>query len=140
MARRRAAAAAARDERELLAAGLARDPLEAVRRVVGEREREEFGAGDGEGRRVRPLEDAGLVGEEAAGRARRERERREGVEALVVEDRRWDWLLGMCMCFLPWGVGRGLMGGDVGRRGDMLTRCSANERLGCEGEELEEVP
>lgn len=107
-------------------------------RVVGERERERMM--ERERVRVRPLEDAGLVGEEAAGRARREREEREGREVLVVEDRRWDWLLGMCMCFLLSG---GLDGGDgrggwgrgkkdeeerwAGRRGDMLTWCSTDE-------------
>jgi len=95
VALRRAAATAAKDERDLLAAGLTRDPLRAVKSVVGEREREEFGDGkEAEGKRVRPLEDPGLVGEEAAEMARKERLRREGVEVLVLEDRRWDWLLG----------------------------------------------
>lgn len=69
-------------------------------RRVRERERE----GRMEKERVRPLEDAGLVGEEAAERARREREGREGREVLVVEDRRWDWLLGMWMYFLLSGL------------------------------------
>jgi len=46
--------------------------------------------------RVRPLEDPYLVGEEAAARARAERLARErslGDEALIREDRRWDWFL-----------------------------------------------
>ncbi|OBT65374.1 hypothetical protein VE03_06058 [Pseudogymnoascus sp. 23342-1-I1] len=90
IAERRARAATARDTADLLAAArVERDPGRAARRVMEEREREEFGAGG----RVRPLEDVGLVGEEAAGRARREREWREGVEVLVREDGRWDWLL-----------------------------------------------
>lgn len=41
----------------------------------------------------RPLEDPGLVGEEAARRAKEERIRRERDEALALENRRWDWYL-----------------------------------------------
>ncbi|KAK6839633.1 hypothetical protein PG990_011248 [Apiospora arundinis] len=44
--------------------------------------------------RLRPLEDPHLVGEEAAGRARRARLAREnGDDILIREDRRWDWFL-----------------------------------------------
>ncbi|ELR04819.1 hypothetical protein VC83_07055 [Pseudogymnoascus destructans] len=94
VAARRAEAASARDTADLLeVASVTRDPVRAALRVVKEREREEFGEGEGEGRRVRPLEDGELVGEEAAREARRERLRWEGVEVLVREDRRWDWLL-----------------------------------------------
>lgn len=79
----------------MLAAGAHRDPLKAVKQLVQVREIEEFGCEiqGVEGKRVRPLEDPELVGEEAADRARRERLRREGDEVLVREDRRWDWLL-----------------------------------------------
>ncbi|OBT40417.1 hypothetical protein VE00_08851 [Pseudogymnoascus sp. WSF 3629] len=94
VAARRAQAATARDTADLLeAARVTGDPVRAAMLVVREREREEFGVGEGGGRRVRPEEDGVLVGVEAAGRARRERERREGVEVLEREDRRWDWLL-----------------------------------------------
>jgi len=65
-------------------------------KMVEEREREEFGddaCGAG-GKRVRPLEDPDLVGEEAAEVARRKREGRMGNEVLVREDKRWDWLIG----------------------------------------------
>ncbi|KAI3395563.1 hypothetical protein diail_1225 [Diaporthe ilicicola] len=51
--------------------------------------------GDGDGGRVRPLEDPYLVGEVAAARARRERLARENVDdVLHREDRSWDWFLG----------------------------------------------
>lgn len=61
----------------------------------------------------RPLEDPSLVGEEAARRAREERLRRERDEALVLENRRWDWylsestsltLLPACVLKLTWDV------------------------------------
>jgi hypothetical protein len=108
----------------LEAVGREGDPFRAVQRVVEEREREEFGddgddgdGGDGGvdgvdgvddlfgvagvgvgaagvGRRVRPLEDPGLVGEVAAKRNREERLRL-GNDILVREDKRWDWLLSM---------------------------------------------
>ncbi|KAL5349743.1 hypothetical protein ACLOAV_004773 [Pseudogymnoascus australis] len=94
IAERRARAASERDTADLLAAArVTRDPVRAARMVVEERERAEFGVGEEEGRRVRPLEDGELVGEEAAEKARRERLAREGVEVLVREDKRWDWLL-----------------------------------------------
>ncbi|OBU01653.1 hypothetical protein VE01_00574 [Pseudogymnoascus verrucosus] len=94
VAARRAKAATERDTADLLeAARVTRDPIRAALMVVREREEREFGVGGVEGRRVRPEEDGELVGEEAAGEARRERLRREGVEVLEREDRRWDWLL-----------------------------------------------
>ncbi|KFY25354.1 hypothetical protein V493_04693 [Pseudogymnoascus sp. VKM F-4281 (FW-2241)] len=94
IAERRARAAAARDRAELMeAARVTRDPVRAARKVVEERERKEFGVGEEEGRRVRPLEDVELVGEAAAAKARKDRLAREGVEVLVREDKRWDWLL-----------------------------------------------
>lgn len=71
-----------------------RNPERAVRVVVLRREEEEFGLGEEGGKRVRPLEDSELVGEEAAERNRRERLRREGNEVLEREDRRWEWMLG----------------------------------------------
>lgn len=47
-----------------------------------------------EERRLKPLEDPYLVGEEAAERARQERLAREnGTAVLIREDQRWDWLL-----------------------------------------------
>ncbi|OBT81900.1 hypothetical protein VE02_09287 [Pseudogymnoascus sp. 03VT05] len=94
VAARRAEAATRRDTADLLeAARVTRDPVRAALLVVRERERVEFGMGREGGRRVRPEEDGELVGEEAAGEARRERLRREGVEVLEREDRRWEWLL-----------------------------------------------
>lgn len=69
--------------------------MKAVKSLVAVRELEEFGCelSGVEGRRVRPLEDPELVGEDAAERARRERLRREGDEVLLREDKRWDWML-----------------------------------------------
>jgi len=50
--------------------------------------------------RLRPLEDPDLVGEEAAARARRERlARKHGEDVLILEDRRWDFWLGMFVSF-----------------------------------------
>ncbi len=95
IAHRRAEERGERDRIEFLAAGGRRDPVKAVKMVVGIREREEFGCeiGGVGGRRVRPLEDPELVGESAADMARRERLRREGMEVLEREDMRWDWFL-----------------------------------------------
>lgn len=111
---------------------MTRDPVRAALRVIGERDKAEFGVGEGEGKRVRPLEDVQLVGEEAAAKARKERLKREGVEVLVREDKRWDWLLGEF-----WSLGRGWGEGWV--CGTVLTVNSSDGRLGREGEELEEV-
>lgn len=75
--------------------GAGSNPIKAVKTLVQVREMEEFGCEiqGVEGKRVRPLEDPELVGQEAAERARRERVRREGVEVLVREDRRWEWMI-----------------------------------------------
>ncbi|KAK4195389.1 hypothetical protein QBC40DRAFT_21372 [Triangularia verruculosa] len=62
---------------------------ETLRRVMLERIEEEEAR-----RRIRPLEDPYLVGEEAAQRARQERLAREnGDDVLIRENRRWDWFL-----------------------------------------------
>ncbi|KAK4178896.1 hypothetical protein QBC36DRAFT_366086 [Triangularia setosa] len=62
---------------------------ETLRRVMLERIEEEESR-----RRIRPLEDPYLVGEEAASRARQERLAREnGDDILIRENRRWDWFL-----------------------------------------------
>lgn len=95
IAARRASSQSIRDQNDLLAAGAHRDPVKAVKSLVQIREIEEFGCEVSgiEGRRLRPLEDPELVGEEAADRARRDRLRREGDEVLIREDKRWDWML-----------------------------------------------
>lgn len=95
IAARRASSQSIRDQTDLLAAGAHRDPLKAVKSLVAVRELEEFGCelSGIEGKRLRPLEDPELVGQEAADRARRERLRREGDEVLMREDKRWDWML-----------------------------------------------
>jgi hypothetical protein len=95
VAARRAARDAERDRAHLLrTVNSGMDPIQAVKQLVEIRELEEFGDEEEgvEGRRVRPLEDETLVGEEAA-RQERERRRR-GQEVLEREDRRWDWMLG----------------------------------------------
>ncbi|KAK0718865.1 hypothetical protein B0T21DRAFT_454021 [Apiosordaria backusii] len=62
---------------------------ETLRRVMLERIEEEESR-----RRIRPLEDPYLVGEEAAARARQERlARQNGDDVLIRENRRWDWFL-----------------------------------------------
>lgn len=113
MADRRASRDSEREEQALLAAARARNPLAALIEKVEKDEQEEFGVDtviikedgairiepvDGqEGRRLRPLEDPDLVGEEAAEMAKKERLVREGklgMEVLYREDRRWDWLIG----------------------------------------------
>jgi hypothetical protein len=92
---------------------MARNPLGALVEKVEKDDEDEFGVDvvtiqedgrigiatvDGrEGRRVRPLEDPDLVGEEAAEIAKTQRLVREGklgIEVLYREDRRWDWLIG----------------------------------------------
>ena len=95
IAARRASSQSIRDQNDLLAAGAHRDPVKAVKSLVAVRELEEFGCelSGIEGKRLRPLEDPELVGEDAADRARRDRLRREGDEVLLREDRRWDWML-----------------------------------------------
>ena len=95
IAARRASSQSEQDHRDLLAAGAHRDPVKAVKSLVAVRELEEFGCelSGIEGKRLRPLEDPELVGEEAADRARRDRLRREGDEVLLREDKRWDWML-----------------------------------------------
>lgn len=77
----------------MIACGAERDPKKAVKVLVLRREEEEFGLGEDLGRRIRPLEDPELVGEMAAMQNRKERLRKEGMEILEREDRRWDWQL-----------------------------------------------
>lgn len=116
---------------------MTRDPVRAALMVIEEREKKEFGVGEGEGKRVRPLEDVELVGEEAAAKARAERLKREGLEVLEREDKRWDWLLcEFCLFLSPWGR---RYESDGWVDGQVLTVNSSDERLGGEGEELEEV-
>lgn len=51
---------------------------------------------------LRPLEDPYLVGETAAAAAKRERLARETTDdVLLVEDRRWDWFLGISSLTSP---------------------------------------
>jgi len=70
------------------------NPLAAVVKMAEEREREEFGFEEGEGKRLRPLEDPDLVGHEEAEKNRRARIGRMGNEILIREDKRWDWMIG----------------------------------------------
>lgn len=83
---RRASALTIQEQSTLLAAALnGEDGIERMKRRMEEEERE---------REIRTMEDPELVGEEAAERNRKERERREnGWGVLEKEDKRWDWLL-----------------------------------------------
>lgn len=74
---------ATREQQQLLAATGTPNGLQSLQERLGEEERE----------RIRPLEDPELVGEEAAKEARLARLAREGTEALIQEDKRWDWML-----------------------------------------------
>lgn len=83
VAHRRATAASAQEQHQLLAATLTPNGLQGLEE---QREGEEK-------KKLRPLEDPELVGEEAAEIARKARLAKEGHEILVQEDQGWDWML-----------------------------------------------
>ena len=127
IAARRAAHISSLDRADLIKAGVEKDPVAAVKKVVEGRRKMEFGdEREGvEGRRVRPGEDPVLVGEGEAERCRRERGRREGWEVLEREDRRWEWMIGLCSFFFLlvggrfgvwWGQVLGWLEEDGGRK------------------------
>lgn len=85
VAHRRATLATALSQHEVLTAAITGG--DSIRNMQARMAEEEE-------RRLKPLEDPYLVGEEAAERARQERLAREnGTAVLIREDQRWDWLL-----------------------------------------------
>ncbi|RFU23661.1 hypothetical protein B7463_g12677, partial [Scytalidium lignicola] len=85
VAHRRATLATVQSQHEMISAAVnGEDGIKNIQARMAEEEE----------RRLRPLEDPYLVGEEAAEQARKERLAREnGMGVLVREDQRWDWLL-----------------------------------------------
>ncbi|KAH8816791.1 hypothetical protein F5884DRAFT_234796 [Xylogone sp. PMI_703] len=85
VAHRRATIATALSQHEVITAAMSGE--EGIKNMQAKMAEEEE-------KRLRPLEDPYLVGEEAAERARQERLAREnGMGVLIREDQRWDWLL-----------------------------------------------